>query len=242
MAAGRLTRGAAPDLVIRVFDSSADGSNSEYVFLNSGFGSFRLRSRISTSDFGFGGSVYVADINGDGLADLVSVSNNFHDSGIDIALGHGDGSFDAPTTAPNLNLFGNLGGLVARDLNLDSRHDLAMAAFGGPEPHNPATHVLLNQNAQTNCVPPGSATLAVHICSPAPNAGVDETFTVSAGGNSPAGVKRMELWVDGVKRAQNFSDQLRATIRVTPGSHRVTVVGVDLYDSLVKVPIFVHVF
>jgi hypothetical protein len=238
LAAGRLTRGAAPDLVIRVFDSGVgSASNSEYVFLNSGSGSFNLRNRVPAGFFG--GSVYVTDINGDGLADLVSVSGNFHDPGIDIALGHGDGSFNRPVAVPNFDLFSSPGGLVARDLNLDSRHDLAITALGFG---NAATNVLLNQNAQTNCVPPGSATLAVHVCSPAANAVLPPNFTVSAGGNSPAGVKRMELWVDGIKRAQNFSDQLRATISVTPGTHRVTVVGVDLYDSLVKVPFFVHVF
>jgi hypothetical protein len=48
------------------------------------------------------------------------------------------------------------------------------------------------------------------------------------------------LWVGGVKRAQNFSDQLRATIGLSPGTHHLTVVGVDLYDGLVKKTIIVH--
>jgi hypothetical protein len=54
-------------------------------------------------------------------------------------------------------------------------------------------------------------------------------------------VKRVELWVDGVKRAQGINDQLRATIHLSPGTHHLTVVGVDLYDSLVKKPIVVFV-
>ena len=37
-------------------------------------------------------------------------------------------------------------------------------------------------------------------------------------GNSPLGVKRVELWVDGSKRAQAFSDQLRATVAVAAGA------------------------
>jgi len=242
LASGRLTHGAAPDLVVRVFDNvnETNSPNSEYVFLNSGSGTFHLLSRLPASSFG--GSVYVADIDGDGLADLVSVGGNFRNPGIDIANGHGDGTFGAPIAVPNVDLIGNLGGLIARDLNLDSRHDLAVAAVQGLGTGDEATHVLVNQNARTNCVPPGSATLAVRICTPAANAGVRSTFTVQAAGNSPAGVKRMELWVDGVKRAQNFSDQLRATIRLSLGTHRVTVIGVDVYDSSVKMPIFVHVF
>jgi hypothetical protein len=51
----------------------------------------------------------------------------------------------------------------------------------------------------------------------------------------------VELWVDGIKRTQAFSDQLSATVSASPGTHQVTVVGVDLYDGLVKQPISVSV-
>jgi hypothetical protein len=242
LASGRLTRGKAPDLVIRVFDNVNDTSspNSEYVFVNSGSGSFNLRSRVVASNFG--GSVYVTDIDGDGLADLVSVDGNFRAGGIEIATGHGNGTFATPVKVPNVTLIGSLGGIVARDLNLDSRHDLAIAGISELGVGAPVTHVLLNQNAQTNCAPPPASTLAVHMCTPAANAGVRSTFTVHAAGNSPAGVKRMELWVDGVKRAQNFNDQLGSTITLSLGTHRLTVVGVDQFDGLVKMPIVVHVF
>jgi hypothetical protein len=241
LASGRFTHGAAPDLVVRVFDAVNDTNfpNSDYVFLNSGAGTFHLRSRVAVA--GFGGSVYVTDINGDGLADLISVGGNFRNSGFEIALGHGDGTFSTSVHAFD-NIEGSQGGFVARDLALSSRHDLAISSVDELGAGLADMHVLLNQNGQTNCVPPGSATLAVHICTPAANSGVPRTFTVRAGGNSPAGVKRMELWVDGVKRAQNFSDQLHVTVTVSPGTHRVSIVGVDLYDSLVKMPITVHAF
>lgn len=241
LAAGRLTRGAAPDLVVRVFDNVADTNfpNSIYAFLNSGAGTFHLRSKVSTA--GFGGSVYIADVDGDGLADIINVGGNFRNGEVDIALGRGDGTFAAPFTAEN-NVIGSQGGFVARDLNLDSRRDLAVTSLEQLGNGLEATHIFLNQNGRTNCIPPSSATLGVNICSPAANAGVRTTFTVSASGNSPAGVKRLELWVDGVKRAQSFSDQLRATISVSLGTHRVTVVGVDQFDGLVKTPITVHAF
>lgn len=240
LAAGRLTRGASPDLVVRVFDNGSDPTlNSIYAFLNSGTGTFHLKSRVSTA--GFGGSVYLADLDGDGLTDLINIGNNFRNGGVNIAMGHGDGTFSSPVTVEN-NIIGSPGGLVPRDLNLDSRHDLAVAGDQGLGTGDEATHVLINQNARTNCAPPPSSTLAVRICTPAANAGVRATFTVSAAGNSPAGVKRMELWVDGVKRTQNFSDQLRAPVTLPLGTHRMTVVGVDLFDNLVKSTTFVHVF
>jgi hypothetical protein len=80
--------------------------------------------------------------------------------------------------------------------------------------------------------------LAVHICA-APTA--INSLTVKAAGNSPNGVKRVELWIDGSKRARAFSDQLNAKVGVAAGSHSVTIVGVDLYDKLVKKTITVSV-
>jgi hypothetical protein len=244
LAAGRLTRDAAPDLVVRVFDnpSRPPFPNSEYVFLNSGFGSFHLRSRVPGANLFVG--IYLTDINGDGLADLVSVGSNTLSNPFDIFLGHGDGTFTGIPTevvgAAPLDVRQGQGGLVARDLNLDSRHDLVFAGFAEVGT-GAGTEVLLNQNAQSNCRPPGSATLAVRICSPRANATVESRVTVAASGNSPAGVKRVELWADGVKRAQSINDQLRVTIHLSPGTHHLTVVGIDLYDSLAKKTIVVFV-
>jgi hypothetical protein len=227
--------------VVRVFDNVNDTNfpNSIYAFLNSGAATFHLKSKVPTE--AFGGFVYLADIDGDGLADIISVSGSFRSQEVEIALGHGDGTFGMPFPL-DTSVIGSQGGLVARDLNLDSRHDLAITSVDALDIGLEATHIFLNQNGRSNCIPPPSTTLAVKICSPAPNAGVRRTFTVKASGNSPAGVKRMELWVDGVKHAQNFSDQLRSTITLSLGTHRVTVVGVDQFDSLVKTPIVVHVF
>jgi hypothetical protein len=50
---------------------------------------------------------------------------------------------------------------------------------------------------------------------------------VSASGNSPAGISRVELWIDGKKRTEALGDQLRASVTVTAGRHRIAVVIVD---------------
>jgi FG-GAP-like repeat/Bacterial Ig domain/FG-GAP repeat len=240
LAVGDFNGDAAADLVVRVFDDVNDTSfpNSEYVFLNSGSGTFSVSSRVPAG--GFVGFVYVTDINGDLRDDLISVGGNFRNAGFEYALGHGDGTFEPPVFAAS-GTIGSPGGFVARDLNLDSRHDLAITSIGQLGNGLEATHVFLNQDAGTNCAPPDSSTLAVRVCSPEANATVPSTLTVAASGNSPAGVKRMELWVDGVKRAQNFSDQLNATISLPSGSHELTLVGVDLFDDLVKSRISVQV-
>jgi hypothetical protein len=236
LAAGHFVQGnPTPDLAIEVFDNVNDTNspNSDYIFLNNGFGSFFLKSKVPNSG-NFGHMLAVSDINGDGIQDLLAIAPGPHNPGMSYALGNGDGTFQAHQDVPGPGL---TSAIVARDLTLNSRQDLALASLtflGGPA----FTLVLLNQNALTNCPPPGSATLAVRFCSVST---AINSISVRASGNSPNGVKRVELWVDGVKRTQAFSDQLNATVSTSPGTHRVTVVGVDLYDALIKQPISVSV-
>jgi hypothetical protein len=236
LASGHFVTGnPTPDLAIEVFDNVNDTNfpNSDYIFLNNGFGAFFLKSKVPGSR-GFGHILAVSDINGDGIQDLLILGTSIHNGDLSYALGHGDGTFSA---AQEVTGFGINTGIISRDLNLDSRHDLAVTSegvLGGPA----FTNVLLNQNALTNCPPPGSAALAVKFCSVST---ATNQVSVRASANSPNGVKRVELWIDGVKRTQNFSDQLNATVSASTGLHRVTVVGVDLYDTLIKQPIFVGV-
>ena len=53
--------------------------------------------------------------------------------------------------------------------------------------------------------------------------------TVSAGGNSPAGVVQMQLYVDGKKAFDTWNDQLKKTITVGAGKHRVAIIAIDRY-------------
>jgi len=64
---------------------------------------------------------------------------------------------------------------------------------------------------------------------------------VKASGNSPVGIKRLELWVDGTKRAQILNDQLLKTLTLTAGTHQVTVVAVDQYIGIAKMTRSVNV-
>lgn len=234
-----------PDLAFRVVDvcgASCGFANSIYVFLNTGSGAFVLRDRIGVHR-GAGASLLAAtDIDGDNVQDLVTVSQDPNHAFLQYSLGNGDGKFNTTVTIFRLPFDPAAGppsqdgalvvpsGLVVRDMNLDSRHDLVNATLElGNE--QGGWQVLGNNNAQTNCAPPNSSRLAAKICLPANNATVGNALTVKGSGNSPAGVKRMELWVDGQKRFEEWNDQLRTTISLTPGRHRIVVQAVDQDDS-----------
>jgi hypothetical protein len=245
MAWGSFNHDNLPDLAFRVVDicgASCGFANSIYVFLNTGSGAFVLRDRIGVHR-GAGASLLVAtDIDGDNVQDLVTVSQDPNNAFLQYSLGNGDGKFDTTVTIFRLPFDPFAGppdqdgalvvpsGLVARDMNLDSRHDLINATLElGNE--QAGWQILGNNNAQKICSPPGPSKLSARICSPVNNATVGNTLTVKGSGNSPAGVKRMELWVDGHKRFEEWSDQLLTTISLTPGKHRIVVQAVDQDDS-----------
>ena len=69
----------------------------------------------------------------------------------------------------------------------------------------------------------------MRICGPADGATVAKTFTVSAAGNSPAGVTLMQLYIDGKKSFELWNDQLKRSVTVSVGKHRVAVVAWDRY-------------
>lgn len=192
------------------------------VYLNDGTGHFGLRSRLAmgtTDSFGVAqAALMIADLNGDRIADLVTTSDNT--GNVQYALGHGDGTFAAPVQVAHIT---NASWAAARDLNRDGRHDLVISS--GTDGF---VHILKNTNATVNCTPRGSGSEGVHFCSPKANQITAKTFTVSAAGNSPAGLTRLELWIDGKKRTEVQGDQLRNSVTVAAGKHRVAVVAVDI--------------
>lgn len=237
LTSGHFNAGAAPDLAISVFQNVNDTNfpQSVYSYLNTGTGTFFLKQTLGGVSRNFGQALTSGDVNGDGIEDLILLGVSIKSAPTAYALGRGDGTFTNPQSMPFSD---DVESLVVRDLNLDSRHDLALVSSNPPAGTN-ETAVLLNQNAVTNCAPPSAATLSAKICSATPST---NALTVSAASNSPEGTRRTELWVDGKKLGQSFNDQLHLKVGVAAGTHTVTVVAIDTNDSrLAKATISVKV-
>jgi len=78
----------------------------------------------------------VADINGDGIPDLVAENDGIgtggHAATYGVYLGNGDGTFGPFVTAYSFDQIGPLGTFVlAADMNADGKPDLVMGSFGG---------------------------------------------------------------------------------------------------------------
>lgn len=176
---------------------------------------------------------YIAggDLNGDFKTDIF-LSGGFAMTGglSSYMLGEGKGRFGALQDIGNA-IGTNTAFPLIRDLNLDSRNDVAAAwnnyffPSGGPE-------VLINTNATVNCAPPPANKLSVNICAPKNGATVASKYTFKGAGNALNGIaKRMELWIDGKKVAQDLEDQLKASVSLSAGPHTASFVVVDSFDN-----------
>jgi VCBS repeat protein len=96
-----LNRDGKADLLVRDAPSSTYSSASLSVLLNSGDGTFRQGQKLQEDRFGTHSAV-IADLNGDGIPDLVAGATE----NIYIFIGKGDGTFTAksPLNRPTANL------------------------------------------------------------------------------------------------------------------------------------------
>ena len=213
-----------PDLAIMTsqFCGSACGVNTVYIYLNDGKGNFLLKDSTVINVISAGGNVLAADINDDQNMDVVVVNGAHFGGGIEYALGKGDG-----TLGNQYEFIGaddNPSGFVARDINLDSRPDVLIPTWMGD-----GFAYGIDTNAYVNCAPPDSSKLQAKICTPANNSNVTNPITVRGAGNSPVGVRRLEVWVDGKKLSQELNDQIAKQITLSPGMHTLSLVSVDQY-------------
>lgn len=191
--------------------------------------------QASTGDpYGF---IAGGDLNGDFKDDVFLTSDVISGGGSPAPqlaaylLGNGNGTFQTAVSVPMAHQFPIMP--FIRDLDGDSRHDVGLAwTDRSTTPTSGGIDLLRNTNATTNCSLPPAGQLVVHICAPASGQIVGQTFTFQGSGNALNGIaKRMELWIDGKKVAQNLEDQLKASVTLTRGTHTASFVVVDSFDN-----------
>jgi hypothetical protein len=224
LSVGSFNHDSRLDAAVRVCTTvNCSGENKLYTYVNDGAGHFALASMTTVgSKLGVPAT---GDLNGDTVQDVAMANQDSNNAStahqVPYALNTGNAHFSTPVSIATVAGQGNL---FIRDMNLDGRHDIVMTA-------SPGTIIFSNKNAPVICAPPGSATLNAKFCGLASGATVAKTFTVKASGNSPAGVARLELWLDGKKQFELWNDQLQRSLTVGAGKHRVSIVAVDRFGA-----------
>jgi FG-GAP-like repeat/Bacterial Ig domain len=206
---------------------SACGESQMNIFLSNGAGGFAFKGQFNTSSDESPVNWRAADFNNDFTTDLARISGSLRGDGLETWINNGSGTFASignpyQTAQPQDGEF--------RDVDLDGRHDFVQA---DSQLGVTGLAVSLSQDGTPNCPPPGSSVLQAKMCSPGSTTN-SNTITVQASGNSPVGIKRVELWIDGHKLGQTLNDQFRQTITLSTGTHQITIVAVDKYIGFAK--------
>jgi VCBS repeat protein len=179
-----------------------------------------------------------ADFNGDGKADLVLVEATQVDGGgarkVVVLTGKGSRAFN-----PEQTLYTDNSGALdftvqAIRANSDNKPDILADLFVN---NSPTAIFFLNDTSARfpRCPLPASAT-GIHLCSPTTYTSTKDAFSLSATG-VPL-MHRMELWVDGVKKYQQFARDfshsafLDTTLTLAVGTHKVGVYAAGQDNSL----------
>src|SRR5205807_10539351 len=123
--------------------------------LGNGNGTFgaptTINASIATPALGQAVALAAVDVNGDGKLDLVMLDSKHN---VDVFLGNGDGTFQAPTVYAG---GANSTGLAVGDFNGDGHPDIAV--LNTPNSGNGSVNILLNKGDGTFSVfaPPSNA-------------------------------------------------------------------------------------
>lgn len=179
----------------------------------------------------------VADFNGDGINDLAVLENVNGTQEIGIKTGSADGTY-----APEQYVYNGssvpLEGLMAGRYDRDRQADLVVKNETDGSFNGSGDFVFLHNTtggSTPSCAPPNSAR-GIVICAPTTNSDGSTHIQVGAAFTSP--LRKTEIWVDGVKKAQSFYAYatyafLDTIVSLASGSHTIDAYAVT-YDGRVE--------
>jgi hypothetical protein len=154
----------------------------------------------------------LADFDGNGLKDIVypaEAQSSTENIGVTPLLQAPLGTFDQSGFYP-VDTYDGSQGLVpfsqtfVGDYNHDGRPDVALISAGGEVNHPNSLVIILNQAGRPDgaCMTPSGTGLSV--CSPQPGATVNSSVRFSFSANLFYPVRKMEVWIDGVKKSETY--------------------------------------
>jgi hypothetical protein len=197
-----------------------------------------------------------ADMNGDGINDLVVPESDCNDSGqatryVGVLTRNANSSYNPDRivyTSPSASLILNWLSVIRG--NADTKPDIAFSQCTATPcsiEANYETHVLLNTTTGTfhGCQAPNGF-VGVHVCSPIAGSAVAPAVPFHVGAAGQVVMRKVEVWVDGRKLAEQlngFSNYtfLDDTLTLAQGSHTVNIYASGWDNSLEEKSFTVYV-
>ena len=221
-------------------DLAGAHSGVDAVFYSNGDGTFwpvPIPNPNNSSETVVTGSFVAGDFNNDGLADLAALADISHPNSpgdIDyfaLAFFAGKGGREG-FNAPSLTAVEEKPGPLYLTSGFFTNNGRRDVGFGNSAPY---LSVFLNQTQSDDDPCPYPVTASLHICLP-----IDEhlatgkvRFLASARSHTQP-TNRIELWVDGSKVFQVFSDRIDHSLTLSPGNHSAALIEVEANNHFIK--------
>jgi hypothetical protein len=226
MTVGDLDQDGFSDILFSFFDGGTSGSASTggvfCFFGNAGRGGLSSQIEIQPGSFGSPREMVAADVNGDGINDIVALDDDATAAdGVYVWMGNADGSFVQTPVKFIYTTNRNEVALVAGDFNRDGKIDFAATLIS-----NSTMEVLLNATpraaCQKNLVDP-----SMTVCRPQEATFSNSPLHIVAKGNSSNTVTDINVYVDNVLKGQFAASSIDKFFTLPNGSHFVVVKGFD---------------
>lgn len=195
------------------------------LFRNPGSASPSVHTAAINSTIGYVDTPQMADLDGDGIPDLVAGMEGDQFSGFGyvagVARGTGGGSFAA------MQYLGGIRQANIGDVNGDKRVDVI-----GENGRSEGFYVYANTSPTFGCAA-FALPLSFDLCQPA-NPTTTSPVRVQGSGNLPNPVDHIEVWDNGKKIDQIFGNHIDRRYSFSAGQHAVSLVTVDAVHNYQK--------
>ena len=211
------------DIVVSFFTNTSTLNGGVDGFFGQATRALTLKHLIATTtNFEAPAQTTAADVNGDGINDLVGLDDdNTSANGLYVWFGNADGSFQQTPVRFVYTTDRDRAAMVPGDFNRDGRIDFAAPRLG-----DSTLEGLLNATPRAACKK-STVNHSITVCQPQ-----DVTFShsplhVVAQATSTAGISKIQIFVDNVLKQTAAGSSITGNFALSAGTHSLLVKAVD---------------
>lgn len=211
------------DILVSFFNNTSTLTGGVDGFFGQATRALTLRHLVApTSTIEAPGQPTAADVNGDGINDLVGLdTDNTSADGLYVWFGNADGSFQQTPVRFVYTTDRDKVAMVPGDFNRDGRIDFAAAM-----PSSSRLQGLLNATPRAACKK-STVNHSITVCQPQDVTYSHSPLHVVAQATSSAGVSKIQIFIDNVLKQTASGSSITGNFALSAGTHSLLVKAVD---------------